>query len=185
MRKIITLFFVLAWVLTSYSQKVIELEETTLHFEPTANIILADYAKGIVKVRENNAAQFQSNAVKFLIENFDLNEYREASGNTDGMLIVEVASSNGRLYATFDEKDELVKTYQKFKDIILPSEIRNQVYANYMGWTITKDRYIAYGKGHNIDTEKYIVFLKKGKDKERIKITPSAIPTGVASIEKY
>lgn len=186
MKKIITLILVAGWVLTSYSQEVIQLEETTLNFEPTGEIVFEDYSNGIVRVKENYQRQFQSNAIAFINENFDLNRFRKESGNDDGDIYLTVNSSNGHLRAVYNKNNELVKTFQRFNDVPLPSDVRNQVYASYAGWTLTKDRYIAYGEGSNIDSEKYIVFLERGNEREKIKVTPSRSSiSGVASIEKY
>ncbi len=185
MKKLITLFFVVAWVFTSYSQ-VIELEETTLHFVPTGEIVFEDYAEGIIKVKEKYNHQFQSNAIAFINENFDLNRFRLESGNDTGDIYITVKSSNGRLDAIYNDDNELVSTFQQFKNVPLPYDVRNQVYASYQGWTIVKDKYIAYGKDSNIDQEKYVVYLEKGNDREKIKIIPSrSSMTGVASIEKF
>lgn len=185
MRRIITFILVAGWVLASYSQEVIELEETTVNFEPTGEIVFEDYQKGIVKVKENYQKQFQLNAIAFVNENFDINRFRRESGNTDGDIYITVRSSNGMLKAMFDEKNYLVKTYQKFKNVPLPFDVRNQVYANYKGWTVSKDIYIASGSEANIDKEKYIVYLTKDNKREKIKITPARSSiTGVASIEK-
>lgn len=186
MKKIITFILVAGWVLNSYSQEVIQLEETTLHYEPTGEIVFEDYSNGIVKVKENYQRQFQSNAIAFINENFDLKRFREESGNMSGNIYVTVTSSNGQLRAVYNDKDELVKTYQQFKNVPLPYDVRNQVYANYLGWTLTKDKYIASGREANIDDEKYIVHLEKGKERTKLKIIPArSSVTGVASVEKY
>ncbi|GAA4323121.1 hypothetical protein GCM10023115_51640 [Pontixanthobacter gangjinensis] len=186
MKKLITFVLLAGWVLTAYSQKVIELEETTLTFEPTGEVVFEDYANGIVKVRENYAAQFQSNAIAFINENFDINRFRKESGNLNGDIYVTVTSPKGHLNARYDDKNQLVSTFQKFEDVPLPFEVRNEVYANYMGWTLTKDKYIASGTEGNIDKEKYIVYLEKGSEREKLRITPARTSTtGVAMVEKF
>ncbi len=186
MKKIITFIFTAVWVLTSYSQEVIQLEETTLTFNPTGQVVFEDYTNGIVKVKETYQRQFQSNAIAFINENFDINRFRKETGNEDGDIYVTVSSPQGQLKALFDDKDQLVNTFQKFHNVPLPSDIRNEVYAQFKGWTVIKNKYIASGREANIDRERYIVFLEKGKSREKIKITPARSSiTGVASIEKY
>ena len=186
MKKIITFVLLAGWVLNSYAQEVIQLEETTLTFEPTGEIVFEDYENGIVKVKEKYQAQFQSDAIAFLNENFDIKRFREESGNPRGDVYVTVMSSNGKLNAIFNDRDELERTSQVFKDIALPYDVRNQVYANYEGWTLKKDKYIASGMESNIDKEKYIVYLERGKQKEKLKITPArSSVNGVALVEKF
>ena len=186
MKKIITLILVLSWVLTAHSQDVIQLEETQVNFEPTGEIVFENYADGIIKVKENYQRQFQSNAIAFIHENFDLERFRKESGGLDGDIYITVSSSNGALNALYNQDNELVNTFQKFHNVPLPFDVRNQVYASYKGWTITKDKYIAYGRESNIDNEKYIVYLEKDNKREKIKITPArSSVNGVASIEKF
>ncbi|TRO66533.1 hypothetical protein [Christiangramia sabulilitoris] len=186
MKKIITLALVVCWVLTSYSQEIIELDETTLNFSPTGEIVFEDYQNGVLKVKETYQHQFQSNAIAFVNENFDIGRYREESGNLDGNIFITLRSPKGQLTAQFDHKNQLVNTNQKFKDVPLPFDVRNEVYAQFKGWTISKNRYFASGREANIDKEKYIVYLEKDKSREKIKITPSrSSVTGVATIEKF
>lgn len=183
MKKFITLLLVAGWVLVSYSQEVIQLEETELTFTPTAEVVFEDYSNGIIKVKENFAKQFQDNAIKFLVDNFDIHRFIRESDEEFNEIKVTVKSSNGTLYATYDKNGELVNTFQKFKDVPLPSDIRNQLFASHgMGWEMLKNRYIASGKEDNIDNESYVVYMKNGNKKDKLKITPNRA-TGVASIE--
>ncbi|MGA8854535.1 MAG: hypothetical protein WB492_10205 [Christiangramia sp.] len=187
MKKIITLILVLGWVLTSYSQKVIQLEETKLNFEPTAKIVFEDYENGIIKVKENYATQFQADAIAFIKENFDIVQYLNYQNVApEEIIIVTATSSKGRLIATYDGRGNIIKTYQKFNDIALPYDVRNEVFANHIDWTMTKNRYVATGELDQIDNQKYIITLERGKERKNLKITPASISNkGVAYVEKY
>lgn len=186
MKKFIAFIVVAGWVLTSYSQDVIHLEETTLTFEPTAEIVFEDYANGVIKVKENYQRQFQMNAIAFINENFDINRFRQESGIDSGDIYVTVTSSNGQLNAVYNEQNQLVHTTQKFSNVPLPYDVRNQIYASNKGWVMTKNKYIAYGKMDQIDSEKYLVVMEKGNDRERLKITPArSTADGVAMVEKF
>lgn len=185
MKKFITVILLFGWVLSSYSQKVIQLEETKLNFEPTAKILFEDYANGIVKVRENYAVQFQSDAIKFMKENFDVLRYIEESGINSGDIIVTAKSSKGYLRAVYNDDGNLVQTFQKFKDIALPPDVRNEVYNNYKGWTMSSNKFIASGRGEKLENQKYVVTMQKGKQKDKFKVIPTSMRnTGVASIVK-
>ncbi|MUP45756.1 hypothetical protein E0K83_08360 [Gramella sp. BOM4] len=183
MKKFITFLIVAGWVFTSYSQEVIQLEETNLTFEPTAQVVFEDYSEGIVRVKEAYARQFEKNAVKFLEENFNINEFlRIHRPEKYDEIKVTVQSSKGLLMATYDADGSLERTYQKFKDIALPADIRNQVYKAYGdGWVMTQNKYVASGMENQIDKETYTIQLKNGSSKEKLKITPNRV-TGVAVI---
>lgn len=186
MKKFIIFTFMLGFVFTTYSQDIIQLEETRLNFDPSAEVIFEDYQNGVVRVRENYSAQFQSDAIGFTLKNFDIHRFINESNIQKGDVLVTVRSSKGYLTATYDRDGNLLATSQKFKNIALPAMVRNEVYGQYQGWTMVKNKYAASGKEDNIDKEKYIVFLENGKDREKLKITPSKFSrSGVASVEKY
>ncbi|CAL66506.1 hypothetical protein [Christiangramia forsetii] len=183
MKKIITLILVAGWVLSSYSQRIIQLEETRLNFDPTAEIVFEDYANGIVKVKEKFSTQFRSDAISFMKKNFDILRYMEAQDNINGDIIVTAKCSNGYIKATYNQDGEIVNNYQKFKNIPLPYHVRNEVYSQNKGWTMTSNKYIAYGRSDQIEKQKYIMTLERGKEKTKMKLTPSASISGVASID--
>lgn len=177
---------VAGWVLASYSQKVIQLEETKLTFKPSAQVAFEDYSNGIMRVKENYARQFQSNAIQFMLENFDIYRFMRESGEEFDEINVTVQSSNGILMATYNEDGKLVKTFQKFKNVPLPNDIRTQVNGEYKNWKVQKNKYMAFGKNENLDQEQYVVYLKNGNSREKIKITPARTSRpGVAIIEKH
>jgi len=183
MKRILTLILVAGWVLTTYSQKVIQLEETRLNFDPTSEIVFEDYENGIVKVKEKFATQFQANAIGFLKQNFDISKFLKSQDMNSGDVIVTATSSKGFITATFNEDGEILKNYQRFKDVALPYVIRNEIYAKYKGWSITKNKYVASGLRDQIDKQKYLIKLERGKEKARMKISPSSSISGVASID--
>jgi len=183
MKKFITLILVAGWVLSSYSQKVIQLEETMLNFDPTAEVVFKDYANGMIKVKEKYTSQFQSDAIRFLKVNFNFLEFLDAQDEIDGDFIVTATSSKGFIRATYNEEGQIIKNFQKFKDIALPYHVRNQVQAAHQGWTLTSTKYVASGLGDQISKEKYLVKLQKGKLKTKMKIFPNVSINGVASID--
>ena len=185
MKKFIIIIFVFILSIGAQAQDVIQLDETRINFSPTANLVFEDYPNGLVKVREKFAAQFQSDAIGFTKANFDIHRFLDEADIKSGDVIVTLRSKKGYLEATYDEKGNLLKTSQMFKDIALPALVRNEVFGKYMGWTMTRNKYQARGISDQLDNEQYIVVLRKGNDRQRLKITPSKYDYGVASIEKF
>lgn len=185
MKKFIIIIFAIMLSFGAQSQDIIQLDETRINFSPTADLIFEDYPNGVVKVKEKFAAQFQSNAIGFAKANFDVHRFIDEADIQSGDVVVTLRSNKGYLEATYDEKGNLLKTSQVFKDIALPSLVRNEIFGEYMGWTMTRNKYQARGLSDQLDEEKYIVVLRKGKDRQRLKITPSKYDYGVASIEKF
>ncbi|AVR46315.1 hypothetical protein C7S20_14160 [Christiangramia fulva] len=174
MKKLIILVWILGFVSVSYSQKVIQLQEAKVTYEPSAKVLYEKYDNGnvVLKLQEAYVQQFRNDPVKFLINNFDmqayLNEYNSMNNNLD----VTIKSKSGYLKANYNKYGELVQTSQKFKNVLLPREIWNDVFASHRGWTMTKNVYTARGKGSAIDAQSYIITMKNGKMQKKLKINP-------------
>ncbi|WP_298247178.1 hypothetical protein [uncultured Christiangramia sp.] len=140
MKKFIIIIFVFILSIGAQAQDVIQLDETRINFSPTANLVFEDYPNGLVKVREKFAAQFQSDAIGFTKANFDIHRFLDEADIKSGNVIVTLRSNKGYLEATYDEKGNLLKTSQMFKDIALPALVRNEVFGEYMGWTMTRNK---------------------------------------------
>lgn len=100
--------------------------------------------------------------------------------NTEDFDEIEVRFNNskGYLKATFDKNGNLVNTFQKFKNIALPRNIQEQLYKENMGWSMTKNKYVASGKSDLIQKEKYRIRLSNGDQKKSITIIPALIAEG-------
>ncbi|MCZ2845694.1 MAG: hypothetical protein O2U61_04250 [Candidatus Bathyarchaeota archaeon] len=48
--------------------------------------------------------------------------------------------------------------------------LRRTLYAEYKGWEMVKNKYVAIGTGEVIDRGVYVIDLLKGTEKQRIKI---------------
>ncbi len=148
---------------------------------------MPDYDQGKFIVKEAYANQFESNAIKFVRENFDINEFMRTHKDLDAdSYFVTVKSGKGYLKAKYDENGDLVNTFQKFKNVVLPADVRGEFYAKSKGWTMVKNQYIARSKGNVINEAKYLITLQKGNKKDKIKIYPKTsnmTGVGVASID--
>lgn len=165
----------MGWVFCAYSQNVIELEETELTFEPSAKVIFKDYANGKLVVEESYAKQFESNAIKFLTENFDIYQFlRENKLERFDQVTVSITSHNGYMKAEYDGNGELKRTFQKFKDLRLPLAVMEQIQDNYRDWSVLKNKYTATSVGSQIDSEKYVIHVQNGAMKDRLVIQPKA-----------
>lgn len=181
MKKLIVFLWVLGCVAVSHAQKVIQLEEAKINFTPTANVMFEDYENGIFIVKESYSRQFEANAIKFLKENFDIVGFMKFHEDEDVQnYFVTVKNRKGFLKATYDRNGELVDTFQKFKDIVLPHQLRQEVYASHKGWTMVHNAYIAKGKADLINSEYYQVTMKNGKKKDKLKLYPDKMSASVS-----
>ena len=101
MKKFIIFSLLCGWMLTSYSQEIIQLEETEVNFVPSAEVVFEDMNNGKMIVKESYAKQFESNAIKFVIDNFNIEKFLEANKREHfNEIVVRVQSDNGYLKAT-------------------------------------------------------------------------------------
>lgn len=155
--------------------QVIQLEETKVEFAPYS-IIATGLDTYEVVFDERIKDEFSKNALKFVKENFDINQLIQAI-NEPGYdsYLISFRGNKGFLEATFSKDGKLVNSHQMFKDILLPLEVRRELHANYKGWTMVKNKYVASGNGDKLNKEIYRINLKKDNKRQNIKIIPNRI----------
>lgn len=78
--------------------------------------------------------------------------------------------TDGGIVATYDREGKITSSLERFKNVALPVHIREMVYKNNPGWTITKDAYIVSYYEDLEEVQKiYKLQLKKGKQKKTLK----------------
>lgn len=173
MKQMVIVLLILWWIGNVEAQVVTQLEEARITYSPGINLVSdLDYVD--FQVKESYAGQFSKNPIRFVQENFNIKALLEVLDTEDlDEIQVSFVNRNGFLKATFDKEGNLVKTVQKFKNISLPGDIREQVYKDNKGWSITRNIYVATGKGPMIQKEKYRIRLKNGSKNKNIKIIPA------------
>lgn len=154
--------------------QIIQLSEAKVGFEPVA---LEKENSFRVDVKENYAGEFEKDPLLFMEKNFDIQTFIELvrKENVESYH-VSFRSRKGSFTAEFDEEGKLIETSQKFRNTRLPREISQQLYREYKGWTIAKNVHLASGKHGKLDSSVYLVTMKNGNKKEKLKIdaSPSA-----------
>ncbi len=75
----------------------------------------------------------------------------------------------GKILAVYDDKGEIMRTSEKFKDIRLPLAVSNAIVEKYPGWRIEGDIYVVnYRKDEEI-IKSYKLFLRKDGMHKRVK----------------
>lgn len=178
MKPMMILLLILCWIGNVEAQVVTQLEEARVTFSPEVSVV-TDLENVEFKVKESYAGQFSENPIRFMQENFDINELLSAIETEDyDEIQVSFVNRKGYLKATFDNDGDLIKTYQNFKNVALPRDIREQVYNDNKGWSIIKTKYVASGKGAMIQKEKYRLRLNNGDKNKNITIIPALPASG-------
>lgn len=178
------IFSLLLIVVTSFghAQEITQLEEAKVGFAPLDAKITRSGDTFSYKVEEAYTGEFSKDAIAFMHANFDIQAFIAETEDEDySSYEVTFKSGNGFLSANFDNEGNLKNTYQKFEDIVLPLDVRREVYTANKGWTMTSNKYIASGRGDLLDKEVYKIKLENGNQKRTMKLDPRTISSSVAS----
>jgi hypothetical protein len=191
MKNLFIYSLLLFWVVSFNAQEVTQLEETNVTFLPyVTNIDSYNDNSFLVKVEENYAGEFSKNPIKFMKENFDIHSlisFLDEHSNSGiqkrdyESYQVTFSTNKGDLVAKFSNDGELEETSQSFKNILVPLNVRRDLYANYKGWYMVKNSYTASGKSDQIDKELYRIKLKNGNRSQIVKIVPDRMGSGIVS----
>lgn len=179
---IISIALVVGASMVCPAQEITVLDEAKLVFAPSRAEVIQSGDQFIYKVNGNLSKEFAKNPIAFMKANFDIQKFIKQVGNDkyDGYL-VSFESPNGSLRAEYNHNGKLLKTLQNFKNVILPKQISKELYLNYNGWVIVKNRYVAKTRGEIVHKEVYTVVLENGNDRQRVKVDGKNIGSVVAS----
>lgn len=126
------------------------------------NAVLDERMPESVSDLENRAARYDVTTSEVYNENFEAYE-------------VMFEQSNGTIMATYDHNGRIMESLERFKDITLPLNLRQQIAKQHPGWTIHSDIYLVsyyYDKGVDKSCK---IQLRKGKQKKNVKINLATI----------
>lgn len=108
-----------------------------------------------VKMLENKVAVFDLKSADFYLDEYDTYE-------------VKFYIPNGSILAAYDKNGTLIRTIERFKDVKLPVDVRDAIFARFPGWGLKRDVYrVTYNQEKS--RKEYKVILQKGKKILRVK----------------
>lgn len=126
------------------------------------NAVLDEDMPEDVKYLENKAARFDVTTSEIYDSNFEAYE-------------VMFEQTNGSIMATYDQNGQIIESLERFKDITLPLNIREQLAIQHPGWTIHSDVYlVSYYRDKEMEKKCKIQLRKDGK-KKNIKLDLASI----------
>ncbi|MDT0690098.1 hypothetical protein RM549_09905 [Salegentibacter sp. F188] len=163
-------FLILTCFFLSMDAQIIKLEETKVKAANYVPVYFQQDSEGFI-IPERFDSQFEIDALGFVFNNFNMKDY------INGNLIEESDSyevtfrnRKGFLRANYDDEGAMVRSSQRFTQMALPYEIRNEIFSQYQGWDITRSTYIARGTGDKIDKGFYKIRVENGSQKKNIKL---------------
>ncbi|CAM1352229.1 hypothetical protein [Tenacibaculum insulae] len=78
--------------------------------------------------------------------------------------------TSGIITATYDSKGKIIKSIEKYKNILLPKTVRNVILRKYPGWTIYKDVYLVSYKTDKTAKRIFRVQIRKEGKRKNLKL---------------
>lgn len=79
-------------------------------------------------------------------------------------------SDKGEIEITYDQEGKVVSSYERFRNISLPSNIKKALYHRYKEWKVVANKYDVIYKNEKVVKKTYELFLEKGDEQKRIRV---------------
>ncbi|WP_026914871.1 hypothetical protein [Christiangramia portivictoriae] len=154
----------------------IELDEAEVRLETNKAKFVRTGDGFTYAVSEKSSGEFEKNPMAFMKSNLDINAMLEELASENFVSYqVTFRSDKGYLSAEFDKNGVLQRTSQKFRNIVLPAELRTELYNSNKGWSVISNNYIASGKGDLVNKEMYKIKLENANQKRTVKLDPRTL----------
>lgn len=166
MKKLLIFLFILG------SVGIIRAQKTTASMEsPAFSMPLNETTNSMsFVIPEVRVVAFYSNPLKYVKNNFDIQQLIEENDSKYDSYYVYFRSPKGRMVVNYDKEGNPISTKQKFKDVVLPHKTGLSIYRDYKGWDIVGNKYVAVSRNGEVKKEFYKVKLQNGKKNKTLKI---------------
>lgn len=171
MRTLFIYLVLVLWAGVSQAQKITELKEAKVGFAPLSSEVIRDGDSFSYKVNEAYQGEFENDALGFMNAYFDINNFMtEVKDENYDSYQVSFISKKGHLIANFDKHGNLETTSERFRNILLPANLREEIYKDHNGWTMIKNVHLTQGKSGVLNKDIYRIKLENGKSRKIVKI---------------
>lgn len=171
MRTLFIYLVLVVWAGVSQAQEITELKEAKVGFAPLSSEVTKDGDSYYFNVSEAYQGEFENDAIGFMNSYFDIHNFiAEVENENYDSYQVSLVSGKGRLVADFDKHGNLGATSERFKNILLPADLREKIYKDHKGWKMVKNVRITHGKNGVVNKEIYRIRLESGKSRKLIKV---------------
>lgn len=158
MRTLVTIL-VLSITLFTYAQETVTLKDVYL----SANV---DYLTAVQNDNTPDAVKLLQNQVAA----YDVQSSSEYVKNTPGPFEIVFKNSSGKIDAFYDSKGTIVAANERFRNIKLPYDVRDQVFMTNSEWTMVENQYTSAYADNNVVKRAYKIKLRKGDRKKDVVI---------------
>lgn len=171
MRTLFIYLVLVVWAGVSQAQEITELKEAKVGFAPLSSEVTKDGDSYSFKVNEAYQGEFENDALGFMNAYFDIDNFiAEVKDEKYDSYQVSFNSKKGHLIADFDKHGNLGATSERFRNILLPADLRERIYKDHQGWTMVKNVHLTQGKSGVLNKNIYRIKLENGKSRKVVKI---------------
>jgi hypothetical protein len=136
--------------------------------EKLSEVVLRPANYKYLNATDNRTAAIPVKMLERKVAAYDVTEQEYYEDDYD-FYTVSFFIPDGKIVAVYDDKGELMRTIEKFKDIKLPNSIQSALLDRFPNWTVVNDVYrVTYSeKGVN---KTYKLKLKNGEKTMRVKM---------------
>ena len=170
MKNLIIMLCILTMSIAQAQESVI-LDPAVLEYDSPQVITASNVADAEFTIEEERFNEFFEDPIGFVKENFDMASLIKEG---DKKAVVKFTCPKGFLKAYFNKDGELVSIRQRYKDVLVPEELRYRLLKEHKGWMAVSNKYKAKGHGDEIEKEIYKIKLVEmhGDGVKRIKMIP-------------
>ena len=155
---VLSVLAILGMGLATAQETPVELEDVTLS---------SKNAKFLNTVKDENSPDF---AIELQLHaaHFDLLRSPYYEGDVPCDYLIRFQTAQGNMYATYNEKGDIIKCLEKYNDVVLPNELRQEVIQDHRGWRLDDSQYTSVYKNERLLKKEYKVKLKNGDIKKTV-----------------
>lgn len=145
----------------SFSQSIEEVKLESVTITP----LNTNYLNNVLDLNTPvEVIRLEKEAAKFDITTLDLYDPDFATYE------VTFSQKDGKIVAVYDKDGNILRSSERFQNVILPRKVLNSVYAQNQGWRFHKDSYlVTYYEGR--DAKKmYKIQLRKGNKRKNLRV---------------
>lgn len=152
-----------------------ELKEARVGFDPNLPEVTVEGDSYVFRINKRFGREFEKDPIAFLNKHCRLEAFIDlVQENGINGYKVDVRSTKGRLKANYCREGNLRKVSYKLKNVLLPSQLQEEVYRKYRGWNMTANVHVAKGSGGIIEEEYFRIRLEKEGEVQNLKIVVDA-----------
>ena len=169
MKNLILCLLLMGFISIGHSQ--IVLKEAKVEYIPYSMKVDPITQAVTLKIPENYYGEFQEDPLAFIEGNFSIEQFIKENEEYDfDSYEVNFKSNKGNVLARYDKDGEMVSTYQRFKNVNLPDDVKLQLLQMYRNSSILKNSHVVTSKKWMIDKEFYKIKIQDGDKVRRLRI---------------